>query len=122
MDDLRYIVSLGFSGTDVWSAAVIGFFAAMLVSKKAGLWAMAGVALLVDRMIWPLVAQALHGASTQTIYASVAATFEMLIPNAGFLIVRYLGLVMLIALFVALRKRLHGPQSAPAKGGKPAAA
>lgn len=111
MNDLLYIISLGFSGSDVWRALICAFFTAMLVNKRAGLWAMAGVALFVDRLVWPVIEQAFSGAKTETLYASVGAMFTTLLPNLGLYVVRYLGLIILIALFLEARKRLHGGKS-----------
>ena len=41
MEDLSYILNLGFSGTDVWRAVLISFLLAMFVSKKRPLFGMA---------------------------------------------------------------------------------
>ena len=120
MQDLLTILELGFSGSDVWRAVICAFFTAMLVSKKAGAWAMGGVALLVDRLVWPVMEQAFAGATTKALYGSVGGVFLTLGDNLGLYLVRYLGLVIMIALFLILRKRIHGGGAAPAK--KPAAA
>lgn len=120
MQDLLYIFELGFAGSDVWRAVICAFFTAMLVNKKTGVWGMGAVALLVDRLIWPLVEQALAGAGMKSIYGSFGGVFLSLEDNVGIYLVRYLGLVVMIALFLVLRKRIHGGEAAPAK--KPAAA
>ena len=119
MQDLLYIFELGFSGSDVWRAVICAFFTAMLVSKKTGVWAMGAVALFVDRLVWPVMEQAFAGAGMTSIYGSIGGVFLSLEDNVGIYLVRYLGLIIMIALFLQIRKRLHG-EPAPAK--KPAAA
>lgn len=121
MDDLVNIINLGFSGSDIWRGVICAFFTAMLVNKKAGVWGMGGVALLIDRLVWPVAEQSFLGAEPETLIASVSGVFETLPDNAGLYLVRYLGLVVMISVFLQLRKRLHGDgASQPAK--KPAAA
>ncbi len=121
MDDLINIINLGFSGSDVWRGVICAFFSAMLVNKKAGVWGMGVVALLIDRLIWPVAEQSFLGAKPETLIASVSGVFQTLPDNAGLYLVRYLGLVVMISIFLQLRKRLHGDGSAPAQK-KPAAA
>lgn len=120
MKDLEYIVSLGFSGADVAQAVVIAFFVAMLIGKRMTVWQMGLVALAVDRIVWTLAGQALAGAEWGSVYASVAAMVETFLDDLGVYAVRYVGLTVMIALFVAMRRRIHA--MAPSKKGKPAAA
>lgn len=107
MDELRYIVSLGFSGADVWRAIVIAFFVAMLIGRRSTPWQLGFVALFFDRLVWPLAGQAIAGANIQTIYASIAAMGDNFLNDAGLYVVRYLGLTIMIALFMTMRKRIH---------------
>ena len=114
MKDLNYIISLGFSGADIFPAVIIAFFLAMFV------WKMALVALFLDRMVWPVMAQALSGADIHTIYATIGAMFHSAPRDLGVYVVRFFGLLVMIALFVALRFRIH--KMTLNKKGKPAAA
>ncbi|MEE2692917.1 MAG: hypothetical protein VX640_15390 [Pseudomonadota bacterium] len=120
MKDLEYIVSLGFSGADVGQAVVIAFFLAMLMGKKVTAWQIGFIALFIDRVVWPISGQAIAGADIQTIYASIGAMIERFLDDIGVYAVRYIGLTIMIAAFVAARRRIH--QMAPAKKAKPAAA
>lgn len=122
MDDLITIINLGFSGSDVWRGVICAFFTAMLVNKRAGAWAMGIVALVIDRLVWPVTEQSLLGAKPETLIASVSGVFETLPDNAGLYLVRYLGIVVMISLFLQLRKRLHGEGGGSAPAKKPAAA
>ncbi|MBY0421448.1 MAG: hypothetical protein K2Q06_04030 [Parvularculaceae bacterium] len=115
MKDLLYILELGFSGSDLWRAVICAFFTAMLVNKKAGIWAMGAVALFVDRLVWPVLEQAFLGAEAKALYGSIAGVFLSLGDNLGIYIVRYLGLVVMISIFLMFRKRIHGGGAAPKK-------
>lgn len=117
MKDLDYIISLGFSGADIFPAILIAFLLAMFVRKDAPVWKMALIALFIDRVMWPIIGQAVAGADIQTIYASIGALFTTLPSNLGVYVVRFFGLLVMIALFVATRRRIH---AAAPKKAKPA--
>lgn len=119
MHDLNYIISLGFSGADILPAVIIAFFLAMFVKKDSPVWKMALIALVADRIVWPIAAQAMAGADLHTIYASIGALFQSAPADLGVYVVRFFGLLVMIALFVALRYRIH--KMTPKKA-KPAAA
>ncbi len=120
MEDLKYIVTLGFSGADVLPAVVIAFFLAMFVKKGSPVWSIALTALILDRFVWPIASQALSGADIHTIYGTIGAFFETLFDNLGVYVVRFFGLVVMIGSFVLLRGQVH--RIGPAKKAKPAAA
>ena len=120
MKDLEYIVSLGFSGTDITRAIIIAFFLAMFVRKEAPIWKMALIALFADRMLWPIVSQAIAGAGLQTIYGSIGAIFQSFFDDLGVYVVRFFGLFVMITLFVTARHRLH--KMTPPRKPKSAAA
>lgn len=120
MDDLKYIVALGFSGADILPAVVIAFFIAMLVKKGSPIWTIAVIALLLDRLVWPIASQAISGAEIQTIYATIGGFFKSFFDNLGVFVVRFFGLVVMIGAFVFARQKIH--TLTPAKKNKPAAA
>lgn len=107
MEDLKYIVSLGFSGADVMPAIIIAFFMAMFVRKGAPVWKMALIALAADRLVWPIIDQAMAGADIHTIYASIGAMVKSFPTDLGVYVVRFFGLLVMIAAFVALRFKIH---------------
>jgi len=109
MEDLGYILTLGFSGTDVWRAVILAFLLGMFVSKKRSVWMFAFWALIIDRVIWPIGGQAASGAELQTIYASIGALFQTFLDDLGLYLVRYFGIVAMMAAFVFLRMRIHRP-------------
>lgn len=121
MDDLSYIIGLGFSGADIWRALIIAFFLAMILGRKRSVWLIAFIALFIDRIIWPIAGMALSGAELQSLYASIGAIVQTLGDDLGMYLVRYLGLTIMIAAFVETRARIHklGP---PPKKAKAAAA
>lgn len=120
MEDLSYILGLGFSGTDVWRALIVAFFLAMLAGRKRSVWLLGFVALVVDRAVWPIIEMGLSGSGLHSIYASIAALGRTFIDDLGLYVVRYLGLTVMIAGFAALRAKIHA--MAPSRKGKPAAA
>jgi hypothetical protein len=120
MEDLNYILGLGFSGADVWRAIIVAFFLAMLAGKKRSIWFVGFIALLIDRIAWPILGMAISGADVQSIYASIGGMFQTFIDDIGLYVVRYLGLTIMIAAFVAGRAKIHTLK--PMKKAKPAAA
>jgi hypothetical protein len=107
MEDLQYIIAIGFSGADLPRAIILSFLFAMFAKKDTNLWRMALLALLIDRTIWPIAAMGASGADVQSIYASIAALFKTFFDDLGIYIVRYIGLVLMISGFVWLRTGIH---------------
>ncbi len=124
MEDLSYIIGLGFSGSDIWRAVTIAFFAAMMVRKSRQVALTAAWALLVDRVIWPLLDMSFSGASSEAVFASLGAMGQTLNADLGLYLVRYAGLFALITMFFWMRRRIHTPrkelQKKNNKGHKPA--
>jgi len=118
MEDLQYIVNLGFSGTDLPRAVALSFLLAMFLKKHGNIWRMALIALVIDRIIWPIVAMS-FSAEIQSVYASIGALGKTFFNDLGIYVVRYVGLVTMIALFAWARRQVH--KMAPKKP-KPAAA
>jgi len=115
MEDLQYIIAIGFSGADMPRAIILSFLFAMFAKKDTNIWRMALLALLIDRMVWPIAEMGASGASIQSIYASIAAMFKTFFNDLGIYIVRYIGLVLMISGFVWLRARIH--KMIPSKRG-----
>ena len=109
MEDLGYILNLGFSGTDVWRAVTLSFVLGMFVSRKRPIYVLAFWALIIDRVIWPIGAQASAGAELHTIYASIGALFQTFVDDIGLYLVRYLGIITMMGIFVFMRMRIHKP-------------
>lgn len=120
MEDLKTIISLGFSGADVTRALIIAFTLAILPRKKRSSWLLGAIALVIDRLVWPISGMALAGSDIHSIYASIGALGRTFIDDLGLYVVRYLGLVVMIAAFMAVRANINA-RLAPPKA-KPAAA
>ena len=120
MEDLKDIISLGFSGADVARALILAFALAILPRKKRSSWFLGAIALVIDRLIWPIAGMSIAGADIHSIYASIGALGKTFIDDLGLYVVRYLGLVVMIASFMAFRAKLN-EKVAPPKA-KPAAA
>lgn len=120
MDDLTYIVGLGFSGDDIPRAIIISVVMAVLFAPRHPLWKIGLAALFVDHVIWALVAQAASGAGTETIIQSLRAMGQTFTDDLGYYLVRYIGLVVLISIFAGARQKLY--VLAPPSASKRAAA
>ena len=107
MDDLQYIIGIGFSGADLPRAIILAFLFAMFAKKDTNIWKASLLALLIDRTVWPIAAMGASGADIQSIYASIAALFKTFFDDLGIYIVRYMGLVLMISGFIWLRVRIH---------------
>jgi len=110
MEDLTYILSLGFSGSDIIRAVIIAFLAAMLVSKNRKPWQLALWALLFDRLLWPISALMINGTQTSTIGDILDGMLQSFSDDLGVYVVRFAGLLVLIMIFHAMRKRIHRPR------------
>ncbi len=113
MEDLSYIIGLGFSGADISRALIISFFMAMLFANQNSIWKLGFGALAIDKLVWPLIGQAAAGAGFDAVIGSVQGIIASLGDDLGVYMVRYFGLTVLICLFAAGRSHLHA--LAPAK-------
>lgn len=115
MEDLSYIFSLGFSGSDLWRGLWIGLCFSLIASRKFRPWKVGILAFVADR-IWPFYAMSLHGYEGDVIARSVMAALTNLPHDLAFYTVRYLGILALVYLGYNLRRTLH--EHAPEHGPK----
>ena len=107
MEDLSYIVSIGFSGADLPRAAILAFLFAMFAQGNGNIWKIALLALLIDRLVWPIAAMGSSGADIQSIYATIGGMAKTFTKDLGVYIVRYIGLVLMIGGFRWMRASIH---------------
>ncbi|MEL6360711.1 MAG: hypothetical protein AAFR21_06465 [Pseudomonadota bacterium] len=107
MEDLMYILELGFSGSDLSRAIILAFFIAIMFSHNRSIWTLGAGGLLIDRIMWPLVEQSLSGAEPGTVMESFTSIIGALGDDLGVYVIRYLGIVIMIGLFREARVRLH---------------
>jgi hypothetical protein len=108
MQDLQYIVGIGFSGADLPRAIILAFLFAMFAKGETNLWKLGLLALLIDRTVWPIAAMGSSGAEIQSIYGAIGGMFKSFGNDLGIYIVRYIGLVLMIGGFRWIRAGLHG--------------
>jgi hypothetical protein len=113
MEDLKHIIALGFSGSDVAQALLITFTIAIILKKRRSAWFLGAIALLFDRVFFPIGGMAAAGADIHSIYASIAALGKTFVDDLGLYVVRYVGLVILIAAFTAMRMGLQARLAPP---------
>jgi len=107
MEDLQYIIGIGFSGADLPRAVILSFLFAMFAKGEANIWKAGLLALLIDRTVWPIAAMGSSGADIQTIYAAIGAMVRSLKDDLGVYIVRYIGIVLMIGGFRWFRASVH---------------
>lgn len=107
MDDLEYIIGIGFSGGDLPRAVILAFLFAMFARKDTNVWTYALFALLIDRIAWPIAAMSASGAEWDTVLASIGAMFKTFVDDLGLYFVRYMGLVLMILVFMWARYSIH---------------
>ncbi|MEM8934804.1 MAG: hypothetical protein AAGC77_00160 [Pseudomonadota bacterium] len=107
MQDLQYIVGIGYSGADFPRAVILAFLFAMFARRDINVWQSGLFALLIDRTVWPFAAMGATGADPQAIMASFTAIFRTFVDDLGIYIVRYIGLVLMIGVFFTLRVGIH---------------
>jgi len=115
MEDLKNIIALGFSGADVIRAFLIAFTIAILVAKKRSPWLLGFIALVIDRLVWPIAGMAITGTNIHVIYASIGGMAHTFVDDLGLYAVRYVGLTIMIALFIAMRGQLLTKLEPPKK-------
>lgn len=118
MEDLQYIVGIGFSGADLPRAVILAFFFAMFAKRDTNVWIYTMFALVIDRAIWPIAAMGAAGADVQTMSASVSAMGKSFVDDLGIYIVRYLGLAFMMSAFIWFRARVW--RIVPGSGAAPA--
>lgn len=107
MEDLNYIVGIGFSGADLPRAVILAFLFAMFAQGNGNIWKIGLLALLIDRTVWPIAAMGSSGADIQSIYAAIAGMAKSFNNDIGIYIVRYIGMVLMIGGFRWLRASIH---------------
>lgn len=107
MEDLNYIVGIGFSGADLPRAVILSFLFAMFAQANSNIWKAGLLALLIDRTVWPIAAMGASGAELQSIYAAIAGMARSFTDDLGVHMVRYIGLVLMIGGFRQLRASIH---------------
>ncbi len=107
MEDLEYILGIGFSGADLPRAVILAVLFAAFAKRDTNIWKVGLLAILIDRTVWPIAAMSSSGADLQSIYASIAAIFQGFADDLGIYIVRYIGLVLMIGAFRWLRSAIH---------------
>lgn len=115
MQDLTYILSLGFTGDDLPRALIVAFFLAMIFGGKRSIWILGLFALLIDRAALPVLEQAASGGGISAALEQASTLIGTFFDYLGVYVVRYIGLVVMIGLFIEARKRLHQLAPTPKK-------
>lgn len=106
MQDLSYLFSIGFSGSDVARALWIGLVASLIASRKLKPWRVTLVAFALD-CIWPFIGMQLAGAAPMAIVQAAIAAILAIPQNAAYYAIRYLGFLAMVYGGFNLRLLLH---------------
>ena len=79
----------------------------MFAKRDTNIWKVALLALILDRLLWPLGSMAASGSGVSSIFASLTAFAKTFVDDLGVYIVRYVGLVLMISLFRWARVMIH---------------
>jgi hypothetical protein len=115
MDQLLYVLSLGFSGSDAVRAIILLLVGALFVGKRILPLKMTLILLMID-LVWPYASNALEpGAalSTPSMIQGQAAHWQ---DGLAAFLVRAAGFYLFIRGSYSLRRKLH--ENAPDGSGK----
>ncbi len=107
MEDLNYIIGIGFSGADLPRAVILAFLFALFAHGNTNICKGGLLALLIDRTVWPIAAMGASGAELQSVYSAIIGMAKSVKDDLGIYIVRYIGLVLMIGGFRWLRASIH---------------
>lgn len=107
MEDLNYIIGIGFSGADLPRAVILAFLFAMFAQGNGNIWKIGLLALLIDRTVWPIAAMGTSGAELHSIYSAIGGMAKSFQDDLGIYIVRYIGMVLMIGGFRWMRASIH---------------
>lgn len=106
MEQLLYVLSLGFSGSDAARAVVLVLMGALFVTKRFPPWRMVLLLLLID-LAWPYAGMLRGGSGLREIEFAIRAVFvHWQDALAGFL-VRAAGFYIFVRGTFSLRRKLH---------------
>ena len=107
MEDLQYIIGIGYSASDLPFALGLAFLFAMFLKRDSNVWKFALIALVIDRVLIPIGMMGASGAGLSQVFASLVALFKSFTDDLGVYIVRYIGLVLMISGFSWARAMVH---------------
>jgi len=106
MDALLYLLSLGFSGTDLKRALGLVVLGSLFVSNRFAPWKMTLLLLVVDQL-WPFVSVLRSGAGMGVVVDTLVGYGAHWQDNLVGLMVRWTGFYVLIRGMFSIRRRLH---------------
>ena len=106
MDDIGFLLSVAFSGSDLSRALWLGLVGSLFCTSKFGPTHMSIALFVIDRM-WPFVDMARVGYGMPEIAASLAYALDSLPRDATFHMIRFAGLYALCTGGYWLRVTLH---------------
>lgn len=115
MDELLYVISLGFSGSDVGRAMLLVLIGALFVTRRFLPWKMTLVVLVIDQA-WPYLSLLAETGNHALVAQSFRGQMMRWEDNLAPFLVRWAGLYILLRGSFSLRRKL---QTAFPDDGKP---
>ncbi|MEM1409258.1 MAG: hypothetical protein AAGG79_00760 [Pseudomonadota bacterium] len=118
MEQLLYVLSLGFSGSDAARAAMLLLIGALFVTKRFRPWRMTLLLLFID-VVWPYAALTFQGAGAGTLEAALKSPMNIHEDAVVGFLVRAAGFYVILRGTFSLRRRLQEtfPEKQQGKAG-----
>lgn len=106
MDELRYLISLGFSGSDMVRAVILLVLGSLFVTRRFPPLRMTIILLLIDQA-WPIIAAMNEDGGSNAIQASIRWSAENWEDSLAGFMVRAAGFYIFVRGTFSLRRKLH---------------
>ncbi|MEO1656425.1 MAG: hypothetical protein AAFR65_01775 [Pseudomonadota bacterium] len=116
MDALLYLLSLGFSGSDLTRALILVLLGSLFVSARFQPWKMTLLILVID-LLWPYYSMLQDGVGMGVVVDTLAGYADHWQDNAVGLAVRWAGFYVFIRGMFSFRRKLHNALPEEKKAG-----
>jgi len=106
MDDLAYILGLGFTPADAARAISIALFCSLFMRQYVESWRFAAIAFSTDR-VWAIVSMAFAGHDAGAVASAFFANIMAIPSDLGIYAVRFVGIFLAVSVGFGLRSTLH---------------
>lgn len=120
MDEVLYVFSLGFSGSDATRALILLLLGSLFVSTRLPPWKMTLFLLSID-LLWPYIEMLREGGGPKAVEIVLRGYVQTWQDTLAGFLVRVAGFYVVIRGIFSLRRKLHNafPESAEKKGALP---
>ncbi|MEM7740701.1 MAG: hypothetical protein AAF225_07860 [Pseudomonadota bacterium] len=116
MDALLYLLSLGFSGSDLTRALILVLLGSLFVSSRFLPWKMTLLLLAVDQL-WPYYSMLRDGVGARVVVDTLIGYADHWQDNIVGLLVRWGGFYIFVRGMYSVRRKLHNALPEQKKAG-----